>query len=94
MEREHLLVIKTHTVRSSLRKIDIRKAAGPDGVSDHKLRVCADQLVGVFTDLFNLSLQQAAIPSCFKSTTIVPIPKKSTVTCLDDYPPVALLLSS
>ena len=31
------------------------------------------------------------IPTCFKQTTIVPVPKKAKVTCLNDYRPVALM---
>jgi hypothetical protein len=30
------------------------------------LRACADQLAGVFTDIFNQSLSQSAVPACFK----------------------------
>ncbi|KAI4890846.1 hypothetical protein NFI96_032433 [Prochilodus magdalenae] len=30
------------------------------------------------------------IPTCFKRTTNVPVPKKPTITCLKDYRPVAL----
>ena len=30
------------------------------------------------------------IPSCFKQTTIVPVPKNTKVTCLNDYQPIAL----
>ena len=51
---------------------------------------CADQLSSVFTDLFNLSLTESVIPTCFKQTTIVPVPKEAKVTCLNDYRPVAL----
>jgi hypothetical protein len=50
-----------------------------------------DQLASVFTDIFNLSLTQSVIPTCFKQTTIVPVPKEAKVTCLNDYRPVALL---
>jgi hypothetical protein len=42
-----------------------------------------------FTDIFNLSLTESVI-ICFKQTTIVPVPKKVKVTCLNDYCPVAL----
>lgn len=59
-----------------LRQIGISKATGPDGVSGCVLRSCADQLAGVFTDIFNLSLQQATVHTCLKTTTIVPIPPK------------------
>ncbi|KAK0131715.1 hypothetical protein N1851_033501 [Merluccius polli] len=40
--------------------------------------------------LFNLSLEQAVIPSCLKSATIIPIPKKSPTTSRNDFHPVAL----
>ncbi|KAK3531501.1 hypothetical protein QTP70_023284 [Hemibagrus guttatus] len=49
-----------------------------------------EQLADVFTDIFNISLSSAFVPACLKTTTIVPVPKKSTVSCLNDYRPVAL----
>ena len=67
-----------------------RKAAGPDGIPSRVLRACADQLAGVFTDIFNQSLSQSAVPTCFKRATTVPVPKKAKVTELNDYRPVAL----
>ncbi|KAI4892572.1 hypothetical protein NFI96_024739, partial [Prochilodus magdalenae] len=51
---------------------------------------CADQLTDVFTDIFNISLSSATIPTCLKATTIIPMPKESSVSCLNDYHPVAL----
>jgi hypothetical protein len=45
-----------------------------------------DQLAGVFTDIFNLSLTESVISTCFKQTTIVPVPKTAKVTCLNDHP--------
>ncbi|KAK3519938.1 hypothetical protein QTP70_008201 [Hemibagrus guttatus] len=53
-------------------------------------RECAAQLADVFTDIFNISLSSAVVPTCLKTTTIVPVPKKSTFSCLNDYRPVAL----
>jgi hypothetical protein len=35
-------------------------------------------------------MTESVIPTCFKQTTIVPVPKKSKVTCLNDYRPIAL----
>ncbi len=72
---EPVLVFECHQVRSILKKIDITKASGPDMVSGRILKSCADQLAGVFTNIFNLSLQQAVVPTCLKATTIVPVPK-------------------
>ncbi len=39
---------------------------------------------------FNLSLSLSVVPSCFKKSIIVPIPKKNKITCLNDWRPVAL----
>ncbi len=50
------------------------------------LKVCAD----VFTDIFNMSLLQSVVPTCFKKSTIVPVPKKTKTLYLNDYRPVAL----
>ena len=54
------------------------------------LRSCADQLAPVFTALFNKSLEQCHVPRCFKTSTIVPVPKKPSIANLNDYRPVAL----
>ncbi|KAI3365314.1 hypothetical protein L3Q82_010404, partial [Scortum barcoo] len=84
------LVLQLHQVSSSMKRINIRKAEGPDKVSGRTLKLCADQLAGVFLDIFNLSLQLATVPVSLKTSIIVPVPKKSAVTCLNDYRPVAL----
>ena len=51
--QEHQVVLKT---------VNTRKSTRPDGVLGKVPCACADQLVGVLTRLFNLSLSQATIP--------------------------------
>ncbi|XP_066524828.1 uncharacterized protein [Hoplias malabaricus] len=77
-------------VRKTLCRVDPRKAAGPDNIPDRVVRECADQLADVFTDIFNISLSSAVVPTCFKNSTIIPVPKNSFMSCLNDYRPVAL----
>ena len=84
------LTVEEHDVRRTLRAINPRKAAGPDGVTGRVLKDCADQLAGVFTRIFNQSLAQSTVPLCLKSSTIVPLPKKRNISSLNDYRPVAL----
>ncbi len=67
-----------------------RKAPGPDGVSPVCLNTWADQLAPIFTQIFNRSLELWEVPSCFKCSTIIPVPKKPKITGLNDYRPVAL----
>ena len=92
LEEQHQpLVQRLRRVCSSLRRINTSRAAGPDRVSGRTLKSCAVQLAGVFLDIFNLSLQLAMVPVCLKSSIIVPVPKKkSALSCLYDYRPVAL----
>ncbi|KAI4905151.1 hypothetical protein NFI96_007000 [Prochilodus magdalenae] len=84
------LAVTSVEVCKALKRINPRKAAGPDNIPGRALKVCSSELAGVFVDIFNLSLAQSFVPSCFKLTTIVPLPKKSVMTCLNDYRPVAL----
>ena len=82
--------VTEHDVRRTLRAVNPRKAAGPDGVTGRVLKDCADELAGVFTKIFNQSLALSTVPSCLKSSIIVPLPKKRHITSLNDYRPVAL----
>ncbi len=84
------LTLSVADVTRSFKWVNIRKAAGPDGIPGRVLKACAFQLAGVFTDIFNLSLSLSVVPSCFKKSIIVPIPKKNKITCLNDWRPVAL----
>ncbi len=77
-------------VSRSFKRVNIRKAMGPDGIPGRVLKACAFQLAGVFTDICNLSLSLSVVPACFKKSTIVPIPKKNKITCLNDWRPIAL----
>ncbi len=84
------LTLSVADVTRSFKRVNIRKAIGLDGIPGRVLKACAFQLAGVFTDIFNLSLSLSVVPSCFKKSTIVPIPKKNKITCLNDWRPVAL----
>ena len=77
-------------VRKIFRKTHARKAAGPDGIPSRVVKMCASQISGIFTDIFNQSLRHCIVPKCFKQSTIIPVPKTSSDSCLNDYRPVAL----
>ncbi len=87
---DQALCLSAADVRKTLSRINPQKAAGPDNIPGRVLKDCAAQLTDVLTDIFNTSLSQAVVPTCLKSTTIIPVPKKSPVSCLNDYHPIAL----
>ncbi|KAI3364743.1 hypothetical protein L3Q82_000899 [Scortum barcoo] len=80
-------VISRADVCRTLKRINTRKAPGPDGIPGQALKVCADQLADVFADIFNMSLLQSVVPTCFKETIIVP--KKTKILSLNDDRPAA-----
>ncbi len=67
-----------------------KKGTRPRRVTSACLKTCADQLAPIFTQIFNRSLELCEVPSCFKCSTIIPVPKKPKITGLNDYRPVAL----
>ncbi|KAM9432956.1 uncharacterized protein ACWYII_016820 [Salvelinus alpinus] len=85
-----VITLSVADVSKTFKQVNMHKAAGPDRLPGRVLRAFADQLAGVFTDIFNMSLIESVIPTCFKQTTIVPVPKNAKATGLNDYRPVAL----
>ncbi len=87
---DHVIIVSEDEVRRELKRVNVRKAAGPDGITVRVLRSCADQLAGLFTSIFNESLAASMVPTSFKQSVIIPVPKNSKPSCLNDYRPVAL----
>ncbi|KAK7939451.1 hypothetical protein WMY93_002777 [Mugilogobius chulae] len=85
-----VLTVTHSQVQKALKQVNPHKAVGPDGVSPRVLKTCGEQLAGVYTDIFNWSLMEAVVPRIFKSSVIVPVPKKTFISTLNDYRPVAL----
>ena len=85
-----VILFSVANVSKTFKQVNIHKATVPDGITKHVLGACAAQLASGFTDIFNHSLSESVIPTCFKQTTIVPVPKIPKVNCLNDERPVAL----
>ena len=84
------LTFTTSQVRSELRRMKIRKAAGPDAISSRLLKTCANELCDVVGYIFNLSLRLGKVPQLWKTSCVVPVPKTPHPKDLNSYRPVAL----
>ena len=90
LPHDQVLCLSAASVKRIFATINSRKATGPDNIPGRVLKDCAEELKNVFTDVFNISLRQAVVPSHFKATIIIPVPKKPAPSCFNDYRPVAL----
>jgi hypothetical protein len=77
-------------VRNLFRKLNARSASGPDGVSSKTLKLCCDSLAPVFSRLFQRSFTEGHVPRLWRSSTVVPVPKKRGASQMNDFRPVAL----
>jgi hypothetical protein len=67
-------------VSKTLKRVNPRKAAVPDGIPSSILRASADQLAGLCTGMFDLSLSPICCPHMLQDVYIVPVPKKAKIT--------------
>ncbi len=87
---DHVITVSEDEFRRELKRVNVRKPAGHDGITGRVLRSCTDQLAGLFTSIFNESLATSVVPTSFKKSVIIPVPKNSKHSCLNDYRPVTL----
>ncbi|KAI3362900.1 hypothetical protein L3Q82_011492, partial [Scortum barcoo] len=69
---------------------DPGKLQGPDKVCPRLLKTCVAELGEPLQRIFNLSLQIGRVPTLWKTSRIVPVPKKNRPSELNDFRPVAL----
>ena len=68
--------ISSNGVTKLLRNLKPFKATGPDGIPARLIRKTADEIAPAVTLLFQASLDQSTVPSCWKRANVVPIFKK------------------
>ena len=87
---EDLLSIPSE-VLSYITALDPSKASGPDGLSGRMLKGIGSSIAPSLSKLFNISLKLGRIPSSWKTSSIVPIPKNSNHKEATNYRPISLL---
>ena len=74
-----------------LRSLDTSKSSGPDGISARMLKNTARAIAPSITNLFNGSIRCGYPPSGWKTSSVVPIPKKPRAQQSSDFRPISLL---
>ena len=82
--------ITEEDVIKCLKAIKPNKASGPDNIGGNVLKLCRESLAKILCNIFQQSLDNVKIPVLWKTSEIIPIPKKASPSCNNDYRPVAL----
>ena len=83
--------ITSQSVLKELKSLDTSKATGPDGVSPHILKNCAQQLAAPLAALFTNCLKQKRWPKLWKKASVVAVHKKDSKNEVKNYRPISLL---
>ena len=70
-----LAELSQHNITLVLKKLDIKKAPGQDGIPPALLKAARFELVDIIKHLFVLSFQSSTVPQQWKEENIVSIPK-------------------
>lgn len=66
------IILSDQNVRRAFKRVNTKKAAGPDSISGQVLKLYADQLVPVFTMIIKMSLAHFVIPTCRPPSLLCP----------------------
>ena len=84
------LLVEEEDVLRVFQCIHVKKRSGPDGISGQVLKNCATQLFGIFHFIFQVSLTLQKMPTLWKTSTVIPVPKKPRPASPYDFRPLAL----
>ena len=85
------VLITEDAVRRHLKEVNTKKAPGPDGVSPHLLKHCAEELIKPLVTIFQQCLLSREWPSLWKEARVTPIHKKKLKSEPNNYRPISLL---
>ena len=84
------LHIAEEGVLKLLRNINVRKATGPDQLSNRAIEACATEATPAITAIFQRSVDTGELPKDWRGANIAPVYKKGDRHTAENYHPVSL----
>ena len=91
MDRLDSIDINEDEVRRLLKKVNTKKATGPDEISPHLLKKCASELAKPLMRIFRACVRTQTWPTLWKTARVTPVHKKNEKCNPKNYRPVSLL---
>ena len=82
--------IDNNGVLKLLKRLDVHKAMGPEGIPNIVLKNCADEILQGLRTVFQCSLNTGTQPSDWRNANITPVFKKGDRNSAENYRSVCL----
>ena len=82
--------ITPETVLKKLKKLDPKKAPGPDNIATVLLKEAASEMSVILCALFKKSIAEGTVPNVWKTANVTPIFKSGDKTLPQNYRPISL----
>ena len=84
-------VVNPCEVLNVLKKLNVDKVVGPDGINNRVLKIGGDQLAEPLAYIFNKYMSSGTFPDKWKLANVTLIFKKGNHQLMSNYRPVSLL---
>lgn len=84
------IIMNETTLDKLIKEIDIKKDAGPHQISIHFINYNYNIIKPYLLQIINFILERGVFPESFKKSYIVPIPKKGSSRCIENYRGIAI----
>ncbi|PKU44717.1 rna-directed dna polymerase from mobile element jockey-like [Limosa lapponica baueri] len=88
--KEDLPLVEEDEVREQLRRLDIHKFMGPDGIPPRVLRELAEVIAGPLSIIFERFWREGEVPEAWRKASVIPVFKKGKKEDPGSYRPVSL----
>jgi len=87
------LLCSEDEVLEMLSNLDTSRASWPDSISGMMLKHTASSIGPILMKLFNMSIRAGKVPTAWKTSTVVPIPKSKDGADPSNYLPISSTVS-
>ena len=87
----YLSPVTTIEIEDKISNLNSSKAVGPFSIPIYLLKLLKTYFTTPLETIFNLSFNSGCVPDHFKIANVIPIHKKDSVTCLNNYRPISLI---
>ena len=90
-DQSHIPELAAHEVGKYISELKNKKSVGVDTISTYILKLSLPYVVESLTFLYNLCIKTCVIPERWKCAKVIPIPKTSDVSDINNFRPISIL---